>query len=119
MTSMSLTLRAFAAAAALEGGALLAQENYDTPPRPITMTQPVYPEGAKRDRIEGTVVLEIVIDTNGDVQGPRVLQSVAGLDEAARACVREWKFEPALEGGVPVSSVARAPITFRLSNQEE
>ena len=87
----------------------------DEPPRGVTMPRPVYPPAAFRKRIEGTVVLEIVIDAKGRVSRTRVLQSVAGLDEAAIDCVKRWEFKPARKNGQPVATIARAPVTFRIT----
>ena len=52
---------------------------------------PVYPRAAQRARLEGTVVIEMIIDTNGRVQELRILQSVPGLDDAAIQAVRQWQ----------------------------
>jgi outer membrane biosynthesis protein TonB len=44
----------------------------------------------------------------------RVLQSIPLLDTAALEVVREWIFTPAVRHGVPVATVARAPVVFRI-----
>jgi protein TonB len=88
--------------------------DYDRPPRPIKMTQPIYPQEAFVKKIEGTVVVEIWIDIHGNVVRTRILQSIPLLDDAAVATVKQWRFEPALKGGRPVMTAARAPVTFRI-----
>ena len=88
--------------------------DYDRPPRPIKMTQPVYPQEAFVKKIEGTVVVEIWIDIHGNVVQTRILQSIPLLDAAALATVKQWRFEPALKAGRPVMTAARAPVTFRI-----
>jgi protein TonB len=93
------------------GGTLVVRD-YDRPPRVLRKTKPRYPERAFIDKIEGTVLLEILIDVDGRVTHARVVESVPALDEAALATVREWLFEPALKGGRPVPTLARAPIRF-------
>jgi len=93
------------------GGTLVVRD-YDRPPRVLRKTKPRYPEKAFVEKIEGTVVLEILIDVRGRVTQARVLQSVPALDDAALATVREWLFEPAMKGGRPVPTLARAPIHF-------
>jgi protein TonB len=64
--------------------------------------------------VQGVVVMEILIGENGEVAHAEVTTSVPGLDEAALACVRPWRFEPARHGGRPVATVARAPVAFRI-----
>jgi len=44
----------------------------------------------------------------------RVAQSIPLLDAAALEAVREWVFTPALKHGVPVATLARAPVGFRI-----
>ncbi len=89
-------------------------EDYDQPPRPVRVTQPRYPEEAYRRRIQGDVVLGIVIGQTGRVLGAWVTRSIAGLDDAALDCVCQWTFEPAVKDGEPVATLARAPVTFKI-----
>lgn len=72
---------------------------------------PVYPRAAQRARLEGTVVIEMIIDTNGRVQELRILQSVPGLDDAAIQAVRQWQYEPTVVDGVAV------PVTHTVNVQ--
>jgi TonB family protein len=93
--------------------------DYDSPPRPIRITKPEYPAEAFYKKLEGTVVLEILIDTEGRVAKSRIIQSVPGLDEAALACVRDWTFTPAMRHGHPVATIAHAPIQFRIFGKKD
>jgi periplasmic protein TonB len=88
--------------------------DYDQPPKPIKITRPQYPQEAFVKKIEGTVVLEILIDINGHVVRARVLQSIPALDAAAIETVKQWVFSPAVKHGHPVATVARAPVGFRI-----
>lgn len=88
--------------------------DYDQPPRAIKLTKPQYPQDAFVKKIEGTVVVEIVIDMTGRVVHARVLQSIALLDAAALQTVYQWVFQPAVKHGRPVSTRATAPVTFRI-----
>ena len=88
--------------------------DFDRAPRLLRQTRPRYPEEAFVKRVEGTVLVEFVIDAAGRVVAARILHSVAPLDAAALEAVREWAFTPAFKHGVPVASVARAPIVFRI-----
>jgi len=91
-----------------------AELGYDSAPKPLDITRPQYPAEARARKIEGTVVVELLIDTEGRVARSRVIQSVPGLDEAALACVQTWRFAPAVKHGQRVPTIAHAPIAFRL-----
>jgi protein TonB len=88
--------------------------DYDQPPRPIKITRPQYPQEAFVKKIEGTVVVEILIDINGKVANARVIQSIPALDSAAIATVKQWVFQPAVKRGRPVATIATAPVGFRI-----
>jgi len=86
----------------------------DRPPRLLRQVKPVYPSEAFVKKVEGTVVLEMLIDDRGQVVRTRVVQSVPLLDAAAIAAVRQWIFAPAIKKGRAVASVALAPVSFRI-----
>jgi periplasmic protein TonB len=88
--------------------------DYDTPPRLLRQTRPIYPQEAFIKKIEGVVEVEIFIDSTGRVSRARVLRSVPMLDAAAIQTVKQWVFAPAVKGGRPVSTTAIAPVTFRI-----
>jgi TonB family protein len=88
--------------------------DYDQPPKPIKLTKPQYPQDAFVKKIEGTVVVEIVIDITGRVVHARVVQSIPMLDAAALQTVYQWVFQPALKHGRAVATRATAPVTFRI-----
>jgi len=88
--------------------------DYDSPPRIIKQTRPQYPQEAFVKKVEGTVFLEVLIDSTGRVARARVLQSVPLLDAAALQCVYQWMFQPAIKRGRPVPTIIHAPVTFRI-----
>jgi protein TonB len=88
--------------------------DYDQGPRPIKITQPKYPPEAFVKKIEGTVEVEILIDSTGRVAKARVVRSIPALDAAALQTVYQWVFAPAVKGGRPVATTAMAPVTFRI-----
>lgn len=76
-----------------------------------------YPEGARRDGVEGTVVVEFVVDEAGRVTDPVVTQSPdPRLTEAALAAVRASRFTPGRHRGRPVRVRFGLPVTFRLQD---
>lgn len=83
-------------------------------PKKIRHVPPVYPDLALQAFVQGVVILEAVIDTNGDVADARVLRSVALLDQAAVDAVRQWKFTPTLMNGVPVPVLMTVTVNFSL-----
>ena len=83
-------------------------------PKAVSVTRPNYPRAAFDKTIQGIVKLEIVINSVGSVTHAEVRESVPGLDEAALACVREWRFQPATRAGRAVPMAATAPVTFRI-----
>jgi protein TonB len=88
--------------------------DYDRPPRLIRQTKPQYPQEAFVKKIEGVVLVEMLIDASGRVAGARVLKSVPLLDGAALQTVRQWVFTPAMKRGRPVATIAHAPVAFRI-----
>ena len=87
-----------------------------TTPQIIRQALPHYTDDAIKARVEGVVVLQIVVKRDGSVDAPRILRALGfGLDEEAIRCVsREWKFKPASRNGQPVDVYAVIEITFRL-----
>lgn len=84
------------------------------PPSKIRDAVPAYPAIAQAVRVEGTVIIDAVIDEQGRVQSTRVLRSIPLLDQAALAAVRQWVYTPTLLNGVPVPVVMTVTVMFRL-----
>lgn len=85
-------------------------------PRPAKVQDviPEYPPIARAARVEGIVILEVVIGVDGRVTNARVLRSVPQLDEAAVNAVRQWVYAPTTQDGVPVSVVMTVTVNFQL-----
>jgi len=83
-------------------------------PRNIRRTDPVYPEQALRDRVEGDVTLEITIGSTGRVERAGVVKSIPLLDMAAIESVWNWEFEPGLLEGTPAPATLEVTIHFGL-----
>ena len=79
-----------------------------------TDAAPRYPDIARASRVEGMVILEVVIDDRGNVTDARVLRSVPLLDDAALEAVRRWKFKPARLNGESVPVVMTVTVNFKL-----
>lgn len=79
-----------------------------------------YPEEAKKNRIEGKVVIAFDIDEKGLVHNPQVVQKAGfGFDEEALRIVRLFPpFVPALKDGKPHRVRLNMPIVFQLKQEE-
>ncbi len=86
-----------------------------TPPRAIFAPDPNYSEEARQNKIQGTVVLWLVVGADGKPSNIKVSRSVGhGLDEEAIEAVKRWKFEPATLNGQPVPVMINVEVNFRL-----
>lgn len=86
-----------------------------SPPRLVSRVNPVYPRDA--GDLEGSVVLEVSIGTDGKVGNIKVLSGLhPAYDGAAVDAVRQWVFEPALDGGKPVE--VRYTLTIRFVGEK-
>lgn len=85
-----------------------------TPPRVLRKTEPAYSPDARADHIQGTVVLQIVVDETGHTTGITVLSPIGfGLDERAKAAVEKWEFVPGMKDGKPVKILGIVEVNFR------
>ena len=75
-----------------------------------TRVAPVYPEIAKRMKIEGAVMVEVKVDGEGKVDAVKTVSGNRVLSAAAEEAVRHWKFEPG-----PGPSTVDVSITFSLA----
>ena len=76
-----------------------------------------YPSLALRQKVEGTVELNVLVDETGKVTDAQVVTGAGGrmgLNEAAVQYVKQWKFRPATKDGVPVKVWFPVKIDFRL-----
>jgi protein TonB len=98
--------------------ALPAQEYTSTkPPTLLRKCTPRYPEGAKREGKEGTVVLAIEVHPDGLAHAITVRRSLgSGLDESAIEAVKQWRFKPGEKHGEPVVMRATIQVNFRLDD---
>jgi protein TonB len=83
-------------------------------PAKIYDVRPVYPPIALQARVTGVVILEVVIDADGNVAEGWVLRSIPLLDQAALDAVKEWKYRPTLLNGTPVPVIMTVAVNFNL-----
>ncbi len=95
------------------GTPLRVSSGVDAPAK-LVHVDPRYPDLAIRARIQGTVVLECVIDPAGNVAEVEVRSGHALLRAAAVEAVRRWRYSPTRLNGVPVSVILTVTVRFHL-----
>jgi TonB family protein len=83
-------------------------------PRLHKQVDPVYPEDALREGIDGDVILNLSVGFDGRVERAAVVKSIPKLDAAAVAAARQWEFEPGLLEGIPIQATLQVTIHFGL-----
>jgi protein TonB len=84
-------------------------------PNLVSQPVPAYPAEAKRDRIQGTVQLQVIIDKEGHVAEVSVLGGPDPLIAAAVDAVRQWVYKPTLLNGEPVRVQTTVDVNFTLA----
>jgi TonB family protein len=88
------------------------------PPRVQQEVKPGYTPEAMRNRIQGSVRLQGVVERDGTMSGITVVQSLDtqfGLDQAAINALKQWRFQPGtLADGTPVRVLVNVDLTFTL-----
>jgi periplasmic protein TonB len=86
-------------------------------PTPIKEVKPVYTAAAMDARIEGTVLLDVVVLADGkvgDVTVSRSLDMEYGLDTQAVEAAKQWLFKPGTKEGKPVAVLVSLEMRFTL-----
>lgn len=92
--------------------------NLDQQPMPKFRAKPQYPFEMRRAGINGEVVVEFIVDTNGDVRNAfAVRSSQRDFEQAAVQAVSKWKFRPGRKGGRAVNTRMQVPIVFTLNDE--
>lgn len=78
--------------------------------------KPLYPPSARRMKLEGTVVVQVLVGSEGKPEFVRLGKSSgsSALDQAALTAVQRWSFVPARQGNNPISAWVDVPLRFRL-----
>ena len=97
------------------GGGVYAMGGGVTNPVILFQPEPEYSEQARKAMLQGTVVLEVVVDPSGKTRNIKLLRSLGlGLDEEAIKAVEHWCFKPATKDGKPVAVFINAYVSFHL-----
>ncbi len=111
--------------AAEASGAGATRAALEIGPKPIRFVEPEYTREARRARIRAEIVVEVQVTASGEVQRATVVERYLlfpqrqavdtigyGLEAAALAAARNWRFRPAIRQNRPVSSTTRITFTF-------
>jgi protein TonB len=89
------------------------------PHRPVWIAgkAPKYPEAARRARISGIVIVELLIEKDGHVSAVHVVKPLPfGLDQSVVDAARTWRYKPMLLNGRPVRVIWQQAVNMRLSS---
>lgn len=99
-------------------GSALDISQLDTTPRAVSQTRPRYPFDLRRSGVGGEVVVDFLVDQDGDVQNAYAFSSTnPGFETAAVDAVSQWRFEPGRKNGAPVITHMRVPIVFTIHEE--
>ncbi|MEA2558908.1 MAG: hypothetical protein QOH06_412 [Acidobacteriota bacterium] len=91
-----------------------------TRPEKVSGEPPAYTIEARKARVQGVVIVEAVIDEQGNVMDAKVLKGLpAGLDEATLEAVRSWKFDPARMDGKPVPVYYTLTVNYTVEEEPQ
>lgn len=99
-------------------GAIFEISQLDRVPTPIMQPAPVFPYALRQSVSEARVVVEFIVDSNGDVVAPSVVSTThPGFNESALTGVAKWKFRPGMKAGKRVNTRVRAPVNFFVQDE--
>ena len=79
----------------------------------IYKVTPEYPAAARSARIQGSVVMNAIIDTDGTIQQLQVIKGNPLLVNAAMEAVKKWRYRPYLVGSQPVEIETTITVNFK------
>jgi TonB family protein len=84
-------------------------------PELIFKVNPEFSEEARKDKFNGVVLVNLIVDEHGLPQNVHVLRGVGrGLDKKAADAVRQYRFNPAMEAGKPVAVELNVEVAFQI-----
>lgn len=74
--------------------------------------KPSYPVAAEPSKLQGQVIVRVVVSETGDVESVEVISGNPILADAAMDAVKQWKFKPFIRNGKPVKAAIKLPFDF-------
>ena len=97
------------------GGGVMSVGGGVSAPILVRSVDPEFTEQARRANLQGTVAIELIVDSQGNPQDIRVVRHLGmGLDQKAMEAVRQYHFQPAMYQGHPVSVQMIVDVDFQL-----
>ncbi len=98
------------------GGGIYRSGGGVTPPTILSQVRPSYTDEALRQRIQGSVILELIVRRDGQPSDIRVVRSLdpGGLDVQAIAAVQQWRFNPGRLASTPVDVLVTVVMDFSI-----
>lgn len=98
------------------GGGIYRSGGGVTPPTLLTEVKPTYTSDALVRKIQGSVLLEVIVRRDGHPTDLRVTRSLdpGGLDQQAVEAVRQWRFNPGRLAGTPVDVLVTVVVDFSI-----
>jgi TonB family protein len=119
--AFAVVLAAFATVGLRDGSAQAAPEHVYSvaegvaAPKLLYKQDPEYSEEARIAKVEGTVLVNVVVGTDGLAHDISIVRGIgSGLDQKAIEAVAKWHFQPGTLNGEPVAVRASIEINFRL-----
>ncbi len=101
--------------AACQSARIYRVAQLQTPPKVVSKVEPNYTDDARNAKIQGPVVVALIVDTQGRPKNIRVTKSLdKGLDQQAVAAIEKWHFAPGIKDGKAVRAAATIEVNFRL-----
>jgi TonB family protein len=93
----------------------------EEPPEPLTPIQPIYPTKAMLSKLEGRVIVKVLIDKYGKPLKGKVLKNFGTnvFDKAAIQAVTSVQYKPAMMEGKPINVWMAIPLSFKLNKMED
>ena len=105
--------------AEFEEGAVKAEGDVK-PPKLLKKVDPVYPEEARKEGIEGVVLLSVRADKEGRIEQVKILKSPHELlSKAAVEAVKQWLYKPMFIKGKPMPIIFTVTMNFKLKDEEK
>jgi TonB family protein len=80
----------------------------------VRRVHPVYPKQAKLKKVQGTVVLQAIVDKQGKVDSLQLVSGDPSLAQAAADAVKQWRYKPYSHNGEPADFQTRVTVDFKL-----
>ena len=80
----------------------------------------IYPENAKKKGVQGDVIVQFKVNSNGDVNSPKIIKGIGyGCNEEALRVVRKLKYPKKINRKIRVTTYKKLKIKFQLPKQQQ